>query len=453
MGMDVLEEGSDADKTLRILVAAGANIEYQTKSKKELVNPKNFDASSGARSRIINSFAERAKVREEAHHKLREAVEAHQLETAKYALGDGARIRGYYIRNGEKVRELYCGEQNILHIAAINGNVDFIKFAINPLNLAKEQAGHEFIRSCFNPLTTDEINEKDAAGKTALDYALEFGHDRVADLLIERVPQIAITDENRQKTTPIHLALESKRFDAFNFFMKNCSDAELNQKDAEGRTPLRLAMDLELLEIADALSKRVPEVKRKSATYKTEFQKAVASDRSDLVYYLLYGARRNERIPNEAIARVIGTRNGNGDNSFHIAARLGHAKVLKILVDFCPPYTKEYINDRNVLPYNFALQTLGEKAVVNLNKKADKEFKKYGIAKRKQTVAHETAMHLAARYDHPDCIQVLIAAGAKTFVYDEDGYTPWKRYKLKGKSLSTEQQRVRELLKENRRFQ
>ena len=71
----------------------------------------------------------------------------------------------------------------------------------------------------------------------------------------------------------------------------------------------------------------------------------------------------------------------------------------------------------------------------------------------KSVIGEQTALHLAAKEDHLDCVKALIEAGADTYKHNEEGLTPWKEYKKKGKKdLTTKQQEILKLLKESRKY-
>ncbi|RZB38798.1 ankyrin repeat domain-containing protein 39 [Asbolus verrucosus] len=106
-----------------------------------------------------------------------------------------------------------------------------------------------------------QVDQRDAAGYTALHYAARNGHLNVCRLLLDRGACVdAVTWQG--KATPLHRAAAVGKFDVVEYLVKR--RAKVGLKDADGRTALHRAAINEHFDICDFLLKAEPQLKHQA---------------------------------------------------------------------------------------------------------------------------------------------------------------------------------------------
>ena len=153
-----------------------------------------------------------------------------------------------------------------LHYAAFNGCTKTLNDNLNedadinsidehgrtPLHLAaisNEAAIGAFIVECGANVTI-----QDNEGNTPLHLAAKHGSRLVASMLLWAEAEPLTTNNHNQ--TPLHLAVLAKSQDVAWLLTENRGgDKAVIERDSEGRTPLDIAQELGLHDIAEMLSK------------------------------------------------------------------------------------------------------------------------------------------------------------------------------------------------------
>ena len=167
-------------------------------------------------------------------------------------------VDGVNIKTSEKTAE----SRSPLHIAAIKGRVEIMKFLIEEkradilavdiwrktaLHLAiKDSPKIEATMYLIEKASSDLINAKDDNGDTPIHLAANLNNFEVLILLIARSASINvearsawINVQNKQGYTPLHFAARFCNVDVMNHLIEN--EALIEAKENQGRTPLHFA--------------------------------------------------------------------------------------------------------------------------------------------------------------------------------------------------------------------
>jgi ankyrin repeat protein len=197
------------------------------------------------------------------------------------------------VRGNQEVVELLLGEDDIdLNSKDNDGRT--------PLSYAVTKRGNEEVVELLLREDDIDLDSEDSDGRTPLSYALEWGNQEVVEMLLKEgsitfhtlvrdgqkslVAQLlkAKYDVNTRDPlgkTPLHIAISSRNVEiALVFIYHNATD--INLKDNDGITPLRLAARMECPDIIEALLKKSALTKDIMAH---EWRKAYRRQASDIV--------------------------------------------------------------------------------------------------------------------------------------------------------------------------
>ena len=118
---------------------------------------------------------------------------------------------------------------SLLHMAAINGQLDTVKYIISK---------------------GVDINPKDSCGHTPLHMAADKGKLDVVKYIMEKLEDKSPTDNFGN--TPLHMAADSRQLIVFKYIIENVD--EKNPRNKNGDTPLDIARDRGYLEIVKPVS-------------------------------------------------------------------------------------------------------------------------------------------------------------------------------------------------------
>jgi len=125
--------------------------------------------------------------------------------------------------------------------------------ALSPLSSVSILLGHtEIVKLLLDETTTDDLDEPDADGMTALHWACFIGATEILQMLIDRGSKLeSIT---RQKETPLHIAAKRGHFRAVETLLD--AGAHIDAMNGKGFTPLLLAAHVPYVDIAKRLIER-----------------------------------------------------------------------------------------------------------------------------------------------------------------------------------------------------
>lgn len=100
-----------------------------------------------------------------------------------------------------------------------------------------------------------DCNARDSKGMTPLAHAIVENHDSVADILLSHGAQMAEMDD--QQRSALHLAVLHRHEQLLRILVRNCprnnANAVLDGYDMQGKTPLHLAVSMELASAVEIL--------------------------------------------------------------------------------------------------------------------------------------------------------------------------------------------------------
>ncbi|KAL1883246.1 hypothetical protein Daus18300_000304 [Diaporthe australafricana] len=233
------------------------------------------------------------------------------------------------------------------------------------------------------------LNIQARDGATPLHYAASRGHERLVKLLIEAGADTNILDllgrsplhiaasngfevtvrhlwqganrdlRDHYGRTALHLAVEGLKIKVVQLLLDSEQKADIDAKDREGQTPLRLAIELDQSTASDDITQlllnRGADIElRDRSTHTTPLKWAAEAGRELLVQWLIKkGANLNaednvDSSPLHAAAcsgslrisqqlldngAAVGQRNSQKKTPLHYAARRGHVAVVQCLLD------------------------------------------------------------------------------------------------------------------------
>ncbi|CAL1285639.1 unnamed protein product [Larinioides sclopetarius] len=163
-----------------------------------------------------------------------------------------------------------------------------------------------------------DINSKDRHGQTVLHIAAKFNRIQVFRYLVD-LKQMSLDISDANGKTPLHVAVENQSNDVVEYISK--FEIRMSRKDKYGLTPLHAAIYSQNIDAAKILLEKETNVdENRSHGYCTAFHLAVMSNNFALVELLI-----------KKKASVYST-SDFGDTPLHTATYTGHLEIVKALV-------------------------------------------------------------------------------------------------------------------------
>jgi ankyrin repeat protein len=266
-----------------------------------------------------------------------------------------------------------------LHFAASNGHLELCQILLQhnaDVNSRNNDGFTPFLRALESrhrdvvQLLLDhnaDVHICNAKGNTPLHFAAYYRHLEVCRILLKH--NVEVDSRNNEGFTPFHRAwMDETNPDILQLFLKHNADMHVHDAD-EGNTPLHIAAENGLLEVARQLLEHNVEVDPRNNHKTTPFLAALVNGHSDVVWLLL---------EHNAGVRV---HDNEGNTPLHSAARNGLLGVAQILLE------------QNA----------------NINSQSNHK---------------STPLLLASEFGHPDVVQLLLDHSADLYLHDADGDTP-----------------------------
>ncbi|MDO4557740.1 MAG: ankyrin repeat domain-containing protein, partial [Planctomycetia bacterium] len=238
--------------------------------------------------------------------------------------------------------------------------------------------------------------ERDA-GMSALHYAVQIGNrDWVRGLLAGGMnPDLR---EGRIGETPLHLASRHGRVELVTELLR--FGASVNSQNREGATPLLLAAQEGHTEVVRLLldAGAVPDIPANGRV--TPLHQAAALGHEEIATLLL-----------ERQASSAPTMEG-GWTPLHLAVQEGHDSLVALLLRSGAAPQSETVD--GVTPLHLAAACGHVEILRRLLRCADPDY---------QTRRYGTSLHQAVFHDQPECVSVLLEAGATRTLRTDDGRT------------------------------
>jgi ankyrin repeat protein len=347
-----------------------------------------------------------------------------------------------------------------------------------PLMLACE-AGHMGpVQTLWQDLDTQDLEHTDEEGKTALHYAAANGHDEVVSFLLFRGAQPS--SKNDSDETPLMLAIDKGHVGAVKALLERMDGQGLDDKDENGDTPLHRAVQWRQAKLVTLLLSKGAVALSKDAQGRTPLLLAVQLQleaRHDMMgivnqllecmarkgmewkdkagFTVLHWAAKEGSM--ELVSRLLAcgasplTKDKDDATPLLLASSSGHMDIAKRLVEHMDGRGLEQMDKRGRTALHLAvpacnvemvslLLSVGAKAMVSDKRRETAlmlaiSYGHLGIVKllaehmeegglEVQDAMGRTAVHLALRAGHLDMAAALLSAGAKAMVMDRRGQTP-----------------------------
>lgn len=198
-------------------------------------------------------------------------------------------------KNGANIKVLDNQSKNVLHYAAMFGEVSFVQWLLK--------------REIF------DVSAKDSKNQTPLHLACNNGHIRVVSELLESGAEHSYADGG---WTPLLLAVRSKEEKLVELVAKHCKD--VNCTNSLGENCLHWAASTTNIKLINYFLNLI-DINKPTSVGNTPLMFAAASSSVDVVNLLT-----NRGADISAV-------NKNGWNALHFACDAGNQKVIQVLID------------------------------------------------------------------------------------------------------------------------
>uniref|UniRef100_A0A0D3HIY7 PGG domain-containing protein n=1 Tax=Oryza barthii TaxID=65489 RepID=A0A0D3HIY7_9ORYZ len=320
------------------------------------------------------------------------------------------------------------GERNtILHVAAEKGHGEVIQelyhrfirdnsllFRRNsaldtPLHCAA-RAGHAGTVTILVNLTQDceenILGCQNTAGDTALHLAARHGHGATVEALV--AARAKATELNKAGVSPLYLAVMSRSVPAVRAIVTTCSDASPVGPSSQNALHAAVFRSLEMVHL---LLQWKPELASQvDCNGSTPLHFAASDGNCKIVHAIL------DTTP----PGTVYMKDSDGLSALHVAARLGHANVVKQLIGICP----DAVELRDGHGETFLHTAVREKrsSIVSL---AIKKHKQVNDLLDAQDRDGNTPLHIAVVAGSPDIVNAILHKGkVQSDVLNDDGHSP-----------------------------
>jgi ankyrin repeat protein len=302
---------------------------------------------------------------------------------------------------------------------------------------------------CTNVLSTlikfQGLSNLDRLGKPLLHLAIEYGQNKVIQLLLDNGADLFRTCSKGR--TPLHEAVMWGHFDILTTLLdtnlntkkKDCRgnsvlQFDINKEDDKGNTPLQFAAELGYFHIVKLLIERGAKVNTTDNSGKTPLHKAASICNTNIVEHLIDNVKVVKQLLYKGYKSTLGDK--WGFTPLHRAAYKGHKKVVKLLLD--AEFNVNARNHRKETPLHGAAHEgfndvidlliseganfetvcedkktcLHEAAINGMTKTVRHLVKFFNNIINNATTEGETALHIAAKFGYLPVVQELVSAKA-----------------------------------------
>ncbi|XP_018563285.1 uncharacterized protein LOC108905016 [Anoplophora glabripennis] len=294
----------------------------------------------------------------------------------KHTIGLTAYLGVVLMEYGKDVNIKNNSGQTALHLAALRGNLDIVKFLVT-------HGG--------------DLSIRDKSGSTALHLAASKGHLSITKFLVEL--GTPVDSRNIDGLNSLHLAASGNHFDIVKFLVIHEEDANISDKF--GSTVLHLAASKGYFNIVKFLVEFGINVNATNIFGLTALHLAALEGYLGIVE-ILVGYKGN-----------INTRDEFGQTPIHFAASRGHSDVIVFLIIFG--------GDVNITNSSgqTALHSAASKGYFNVIK----ALVDLGVSVDSKDNNGLTALHLVAAQGRLDVVKFLVGCGGDIDIKDKSGLT------------------------------
>ena len=337
-----------------------------------------------------------------------------------YAAGEGRfDVVKYLINHGADVSKTNVDKETALHYASEYGQLKVAELLLSrgagidvedkwcrtPLMLAAAR-GHSDILLCLINHGADLNKTKfNVHKRTALHYAIEYGHLKVVELLLSKGAGIDVEDEDGH--TPLMLAALRGHSDILLCLINQGDD--LNKTNRRKRTALHYASESGNLEVVELLLSKGTGIDVEDEDFHSPLMLASKYRYFNIVYHLIAAGA--------SVKQLADYDNRNlGKKVLSFGIEYNHIAAANVLITNNVGTEGElYIN-----PPRTALMWCAENGHDSLVRLLILQ----GVNADYQVANGDTALHFAARSNHIQCGILLVEAGASVRLRNKASATP-----------------------------
>lgn len=252
---------------------------------------------------------------------------------------------------------------------------------------AIEKNDIEVVKKLFSAPDKPNINSQTKNGWTPLIYAITKGHDEIGEFLINAGADITI---ERKGFQPISYAVYAGRSPHLVQLLIE-KESQINKQDADGCTPLFLAVNYEYPRLVELLIKAKADITIRDKDEFTPFEYAAQQDHTDISKIFI------------DLAKDINAHN-EGWTFLTIAAAYGNLKLVELLINTYKAHIDSENGDRET-----SLFLAIKKGHIDIAKFLIESGAKSNIT----TYYDETPLKVAEREGYTELVDLLIKNGAK----------------------------------------
>ncbi len=246
------------------------------------------------------------------------------------------------------------------------------------------------------------LNTPDENGDTPLFLAAMNGHTAIVKLLLDHHANIRAT--NGQKQTALHLAALGGSTDCVNALLAAGASSQINAADTGGMTPLMNAAGSAHAPLVKLLLDHHANIGAVNGQKQTVLQLAALGGSADCVNAVLAAGASSQ----------VNAADVNGDTPLFYAAELGHAAIVKLLLD----------HHASIHTTNHQKQAVLHMAVKGGNADCVRYLLAEGASPSARDLNDDLPLHYVAITNHVAMARLLLAHKIGLNAKDHDGDTP-----------------------------